>query len=260
MIHNFSGTKPNLSDIDVPFIYDINISSWKLYHAICNGTLSDLLNNPIVQLSSNPSQSSYCEMPLNKAIDKIEDEGELGTWGFHPRDDMEDFYSTFTQPCFLKDVNCFFSDVIFESYLGVELFISGKHTSVPYHYDFGGMHTWLAQMKGNKKLYLIPPHKNNSLIFGKLPKDFNKRILEERKIEYYECILEPGQSVFIPSGWLHAVENKETSYTLSISFINEKNFSTFMGCVVENLPNFINRISELNEKKTYNMEKITWIS
>ncbi|CAG9937267.1 unnamed protein product [Clonostachys rosea f. rosea IK726] len=107
-------------------------------------------------------------------------------------------------------------------------------TITPLHTD--GYHNILCQAVGTKYLRLYPPPRppehgvnmsNTSALdvgvlegWDPLPEGMDERMLEEvreelRGVEYTECILGPGDALYIPIGWWHYVRSLSVSFSVS---------------------------------------------
>lgn len=109
------------------------------------------------------------------------------------------------------------------------LWFGPKGTFTPIHHDL--TNNMLVQIYGRKKVTLIPalqtPHIYNDLwVFSQL-KDPNQIDVEQyplaKKLTPIECILEPGEALFIPIGWWHAVESLDVSISVSFTHFNTPN-------------------------------------
>jgi len=103
------------------------------------------------------------------------------------------------------------------------MFFGGKDTTVRIHYDIDMSNVLLTHFGGKKRVVLISP-KYNDLLY-RLP--FNTySLIDLDKIDYhkypalayikgYECVLEHGDSIFIPSGFWHYMTYLEPSFSIS---------------------------------------------
>ena len=80
------------------------------------------------------------------------------------------------------------------------------------HADVFTSYSWSVNVVGRKRWVLLPPGQEASLKdqYGNLPYDVNyfDCDLSNKKIsKYYDIIQEPGEALFVPSGWHHQVWN-----------------------------------------------------
>ncbi|VDQ13076.1 unnamed protein product [Trichobilharzia regenti] len=112
------------------------------------------------------------------------------------------------------------------------LSMEGSYTD--FHIDFGGSSVWYHVMWGEKVFYLMPPtpeylsaywqwcmNDNHRTIF--FP-DFVADLL--RKGMLYYLHVSPGQTIFLPSGWIHAVYTPSDCLVFGGNFLNELHVPT----------------------------------
>ena len=86
---------------------------------------------------------------------------------------------------------------------------AGSYTD--FHVDFGGTSVWYHVYHGSKRFYFIEPTSKNLKIYAKWATDksikyqFLPDIIKASGGEVYEVTLKQGQTMFIASGWIHAV-------------------------------------------------------
>ncbi len=125
-------------------------------------------------------------------------------------------------PEFKKDFPC---PKIFKGMLGNLglMFFGGKNTTVRIHYDIDMSNVLLTHFGGKKKVVLIAPEYNDLLY--RLPYCTYSLInLDDPDfvkypglifIKAYECTLEHGDSIFMPSGYWHYMTYLEGSMSVS---------------------------------------------
>ncbi|MFN7412601.1 MAG: cupin-like domain-containing protein [Dolichospermum sp.] len=95
-------------------------------------------------------------------------------------------------------------------------------TITPLHYDRSNL--MMAQIYGRKKWQIIPPIYtpflyNNVGVFSEVDcenPDYNKHPLFE-EVKIIEVVLEPGEIIFVPTGWWHQVKSLDISVSLSFT-------------------------------------------
>ena len=127
-----------------------------------------------------------------------------------------------SKPELRKDFSCpdFFKGIM--GRVGF-MFFGAKGIKVRIHQDMDMSNVVLTQFYGRKKVVLVGPE--YSRLLYKLP--FNTHSLIDldnpdydkypglRYIEAYECILEPGDSVFMPSGYWHYITYLDGGFSVS---------------------------------------------
>lgn len=128
------------------------------------------------------------------------------------------------------------------------------------HSDILHTHAYLAQIAGRKKCVLFSPDDSPYLYQGKVDptqSDFEKFPLL-RRATAFECILEPGELLFMPSDWWHHVVALEKSITVSYNFFNRVNFGAYMQAILQDLPTIVNGLEKYPDEKA--LLGINWMS
>ena len=124
------------------------------------------------------------------------------------------------------------------------VFIGPAGTVTPLHVDLFGTHAWLAQIAGRKRCWLYAPSDAGYLYDGRvnpLMPDLNQFPLY-RKASPIELVLEPGEVLFIPTGWMHYVIALEKSITLTFNFVDASNFASHMLAIARDLPYWARKV------------------
>jgi ribosomal protein L16 Arg81 hydroxylase len=104
------------------------------------------------------------------------------------------------------------------------MFIGGKGTIVPLHYDFMYDDGLLTQLFGRKEIILIEPSQSKYLYRIPFNSTSMMNLFDPKEKEYpalkniraYRVMLEHGDTIFIPSGYWHQMTYVDAS--LSIGF------------------------------------------
>ncbi|XP_050555568.1 histone lysine demethylase PHF8 isoform X2 [Spodoptera frugiperda] len=82
---------------------------------------------------------------------------------------------------------------------------AGAYTD--FHVDFGGTTVWYHVLHGRKIFYLIPPTATNLALYQQwsAANNQNERFFGDMVEWYGTAEVSAGQTLFIPSGWIHAV-------------------------------------------------------
>jgi hypothetical protein len=114
-----------------------------------------------------------------------------------------------------------------------------------FHVDFGGTSVWYHVISGRKRFYLVPPTTTNLLAYAEWTKSsaaedvfFGDTLLEAHKQQdntsssssgsgdassspqMFQIDLLPGQTLMIPSAWIHAVYTPEDSLVFGGNFLH----------------------------------------
>ncbi|XP_065178289.1 lysine-specific demethylase 7B-like [Sycon ciliatum] len=99
----------------------------------------------------------------------------------------------------------------------------GSYTD--FHIDFGGSSVWYHVLWGEKIFYMIRPTKENLDLFEKWsssPKQ-NEVFFGDQVDKCYRCRVLPGETFFIPTGWIHAVLTPADSLVFGGNFLHRYN-------------------------------------
>lgn len=114
------------------------------------------------------------------------------------------------------------------NYDSISLFIGHSKVETPLHTDSFGVCVWLGAVQGKKIIRLVPPlsleHVYNGLdVFD----ESNVKNLTLKSIPVLEAVIEPGDVLFIPSGFWHQVRNEGFTVAISSNFVSVNNFLVF---------------------------------
>jgi len=95
-----------------------------------------------------------------------------------------------------------------------------------FHIDFGGSSVYYHILKGKKTFFFIPPKKQHLKKYEEwcLSRDQNSIFLGDETKECYRVDLTEGDTMLIPSGWIHAVWTPETSLVIGGNFLTRLHY------------------------------------
>lgn len=96
-----------------------------------------------------------------------------------------------------------------------------------FHIDFGGSSVYYHIVKGKKVFFFIPPTKQNLKKYEDWclsPKQGHEFLGHQVK-ECYRVDLYPGDTMLIPSGWIHAVWTPDDSLVIGGNFLTRMHYS-----------------------------------
>ncbi|HOY05094.1 MAG TPA: cupin-like domain-containing protein [Saprospiraceae bacterium] len=104
------------------------------------------------------------------------------------------------------------------------MFFGGEGSKVALHFDIDMSHVFLNQIHGRKRVLLFPPDQGRNLYRHPFTVasyvDLNNPDYEKypalAKAKGYEVMLEPGESLFMPSGFWHYIEYTDGGYSISL--------------------------------------------
>ncbi|KAJ1502863.1 Lysine-specific demethylase 7A [Coelomomyces lativittatus] len=98
--------------------------------------------------------------------------------------------------------------------------VAGCYTD--FHIDFGGSSVFYHVIKGQKIFYLIEPSQKNIELYNAFLSVHTPRFsfLGDRVKRCYQLIVQQNETVFIPSGWIHAVYTPVDSIVFGGNFLH----------------------------------------
>ncbi|KAF2649297.1 hypothetical protein K491DRAFT_208639 [Lophiostoma macrostomum CBS 122681] len=97
-----------------------------------------------------------------------------------------------------------------------------------FHIDFGGSSVYYHIVKGKKTFFFIPPTKQNLKKYEDwcLSPTQGHEFLGKQVKECYRVDLSPGDTMLIPSGWIHAVWTPEDSLVIGGNYLTRIHYGT----------------------------------
>uniref|UniRef100_A0A6B2L6F9 JmjC domain-containing protein n=1 Tax=Arcella intermedia TaxID=1963864 RepID=A0A6B2L6F9_9EUKA len=113
------------------------------------------------------------------------------------------------------------------------LFVGPKNSQSAMHVDSFGSNFWMYLIEGRKKWNIFSKSDLSYLYEDRATKTFeydpfNYNLLKTplaAKATVYECILEPGEILFVPAVSPHAVFNLEDSIAMSMNYVDASNYN-----------------------------------
>ncbi|XP_039280858.1 2-oxoglutarate and iron-dependent oxygenase JMJD4 isoform X2 [Nilaparvata lugens] len=180
----------------------------------------------------------------------------LKDWHFNKADPSQ---------CIYKVPNVFCSDWLNEYFtLNPALnddyqfvYMGPKNSWTPFHADVFTSFSWSANVCGRKKWILFPPGEENCFKdkFGNVVYDIQCPDLTDPNLypnyknlkKSFEVIQNPGEAIFVPSGWYHQVWNLEDTISINHNWVNACNATTVWRALQTNLINVQNEISDCKD-------------
>eukprot|EP00088_Acartia_fossae_P065207 TRINITY_DN8037_c0_g1_i4.p1 TRINITY_DN8037_c0_g1~~TRINITY_DN8037_c0_g1_i4.p1 ORF type:complete len:643 (+),score=120.25 TRINITY_DN8037_c0_g1_i4:74-2002(+) len=127
-------------------------------------------------------------------------------------------------PCHLKEMQKDYTNKLEDMmYPKVQKFVimSVANSFMDFHLDFGGTSVWYYLLKGFKVFWMCPPTDKNLKLYESWVKEEGKKKFFGDFAEGC-CRIEvtPGNTLFLPSGWIHAVFTVKDSIAFSGSFLH----------------------------------------
>ncbi|CAK9295354.1 unnamed protein product [Gordionus sp. m RMFG-2023] len=105
--------------------------------------------------------------------------------------------------------------------------MSVRDSYTDFHIDFGGSSVWYHVLRGEKIFYLIPPSPQNLQLYEEWSQlsDQTQVFFGDMVENVYQCTIKQGQTLFLPSGWIHAVLTPIDSLVFGGNFLHSFNAS-----------------------------------
>ncbi|XP_026671265.1 histone lysine demethylase PHF8-like isoform X2 [Ceratina calcarata] len=100
-----------------------------------------------------------------------------------------------------------------------------KDSFTDFHIDFGGTSVWYHVLRGEKVFYLIKPTPANLQLYQHwmCSSTQSETFFGDQADACYKCILKQGQTMMIPTGWIHAVLTPVDSLVFGGNFVHSLN-------------------------------------
>ncbi|KAG8447778.1 hypothetical protein GDO86_015043 [Hymenochirus boettgeri] len=130
-----------------------------------------------------------------------------------------------------------------------------KDSYTDFHIDFGGTSVWYHVLKGEKIFYLIHPTKTNLALFEcwSSSSNQNEMFFGDQVDKCYKCPVKQGQTLFIPTGWIHAVLTPVDCLAFGGNFLHSLNIAMQLRAY-----EIEKRLSTADLFKFPNFESICW--
>ncbi|XP_016841156.1 lysine-specific demethylase phf2 isoform X1 [Nasonia vitripennis] len=103
--------------------------------------------------------------------------------------------------------------------------IGVKDSFTDFHIDFGGTSVWYHVLRGEKIFYLIKPTPANLHLYQQwmCSSTQSETFFGDQVDACYKCVLKQGQTMLIPTGWIHAVLTPLDSLVFGGNFVHSLN-------------------------------------
>ncbi|KAM5128695.1 histone lysine demethylase PHF8 isoform 2-T2 [Callospermophilus lateralis] len=133
--------------------------------------------------------------------------------------------------------------------------MSVRDSYTDFHIDFGGTSVWYHVLKGEKIFYLIRPTNANLTLFEcwSSSSNQNEMFFGDQVDKCYKCSVKQGQTLFIPTGWIHAVLTPVDCLAFGGNFLHSLNIEMQLKAY-----EIEKRLSTADLFKFPNFETICW--
>ncbi|KAL8164300.1 UNVERIFIED_CONTAM: PHD finger protein 8 [Gekko kuhli] len=124
-----------------------------------------------------------------------------------------------------------------------------------FHIDFGGTSVWYHVLRGEKIFYLVRPTAANLTLFEAWSSSSNQNemFFGDQVDKCYRCPVRQGQTLFIPTGWIHAVLTPVDCLAFGGNFLHSLNIEMQLKAY-----EIEKRLSTADFFKFPNFETICW--
>uniref|UniRef100_A0A8B9GPB7 Lysine (K)-specific demethylase 7Ab n=1 Tax=Astyanax mexicanus TaxID=7994 RepID=A0A8B9GPB7_ASTMX len=107
-----------------------------------------------------------------------------------------------------------------------------KNSYTDFHIDFGGTSVWYHVLWGEKIFYLIKPTPTNLALYEEWSSSPNQSevFFGEKVDTCYKCVVRQGTTLFIPTGWIHAVLTSQDCMAFGGNFLHNLNIGMQLRC------------------------------
>ncbi|XP_066446335.1 lysine-specific demethylase 7A [Eleutherodactylus coqui] len=101
-----------------------------------------------------------------------------------------------------------------------------------FHIDFGGTSVWYHVLWGEKIFYLIKPTEENLALYESWSSSVtqSEEFFGDKVDNCYKCVLKQGHTLFLPTGWIHAVLTSQDCMAFGGNFLHNLNIGMQLRC------------------------------
>ncbi|KAJ8914763.1 hypothetical protein NQ315_013266 [Exocentrus adspersus] len=135
--------------------------------------------------------------------------------------------------------------------------MSVKDSYTDFHIDFGGTSVWYHVLRGEKIFYFIKPTPANLTLYSQWMTSTNQSetFFGDQVDQCFKCVIRQGQTMLIPTGWIHAVYTPVDSLVFGGNFLHSLNIAMQLSCYE------IEKKTKTEKKYLYpNFEMINWFA
>ncbi|KAF5914504.1 hypothetical protein HPG69_016455 [Diceros bicornis minor] len=101
-----------------------------------------------------------------------------------------------------------------------------------FHIDFGGTSVWYHVLWGEKIFYLIKPTDENLGLYESWSSSVTQsEVFFGNKVDKcYKCVVKQGHTLFVPTGWIHAVLTSQDCMAFGGNFLHNLNIGMQLRC------------------------------
>ncbi|KAF7273696.1 hypothetical protein GWI33_013608 [Rhynchophorus ferrugineus] len=110
--------------------------------------------------------------------------------------------------------------------------MSVKDSYTDFHIDFGGTSVWYHVLKGEKIFFFVKPTQANLTLYSQWMTSTNQSetFFGDQVDQCFKCHVRQGQTMLIPTGWIHAVYTPVDSLVFGGNFLHSYNINMQLSC------------------------------
>ncbi|KAM8973475.1 lysine-specific demethylase 7A isoform 1-T1 [Pelodytes ibericus] len=107
-----------------------------------------------------------------------------------------------------------------------------KDSYTDFHIDFGGTSVWYHVLWGEKIFYLIKPTEENLALYESWSSSVtqSEEFFGDKVDQCYKCVVKQGHTLFVPTGWIHAVFTSQDCMAFGGNFLHNLNIGMQLRC------------------------------
>ncbi|XP_053677723.1 2-oxoglutarate and iron-dependent oxygenase JMJD4 homolog [Anopheles nili] len=183
----------------------------------------------------------------------LEQRGRYYLKDWHLRSEKPEYSFYRTPDLFASDwLNEYLVEKSIDDYRFV--YMGPKGTWTGFHADVFGSYSWSVNIFGRKLWYLLPPGEEQKLLtsFKNLPFSVTEEELKNAGVNFFSIHQEPGEAVFIPSGWYHQVLNVEDAISVNHNWFNGCNVAIIWNNLRDALKDVCREIDDCRDMENFN--------
>ncbi|KAF7270054.1 hypothetical protein GWI33_016959 [Rhynchophorus ferrugineus] len=130
------------------------------------------------------------------------------------------------------------------------VYMGPKGSWTPLHIDVFSSYSWSVNVYGNKRWVFIPPNKEQNLKDNLNNLIYNIDDISTFK-DYIEVMQEPGDAIFVPTGWFHQVWNLQDTISINHNWINGCNIESVWHSLKQTLGNVEREIMDCKDMQNF---------
>ncbi|XP_049548391.1 2-oxoglutarate and iron-dependent oxygenase JMJD4 homolog [Anopheles darlingi] len=171
---------------------------------------------------------------------------------WHLRSAIPEYEFYKTPPFFASDwLNEYLLDRGTDDYRFVYMGPAGTWTA--FHADVFGSFSWSVNIFGEKLWYLLAPGEEVKLRDGlkSLPFRVTEDELQNAGVQYYTVKQQPGEAIFVPTGWYHQVLNIEDTISVNHNWFNACNVTAVWSNLRAALQDVLREIDDCRDMENF---------